>query len=52
MWVFWGGGGGSRCSSVIGAFAHGAMGGRIDPSWDGPIALFLVPASPTPYNRK
>ena len=27
------------------AFAHGAMGRRIDPSWDGPIELFLVPAS-------
>ena len=25
--------------------AHGAMGGRIDPSWGGPIELFLVPAS-------
>ena len=27
------------------AFAHGAMGRRIDPSWRGPIELFLVPAS-------
>ena len=27
------------------AFAHGAMGCRIDPSWGGPIGLFLVPAS-------
>ena len=27
------------------AFAHGAMGRRIDPSWGGPIELFLVPAS-------
>ena len=26
-------------------FAHGAMGHRIDPSWGGPIELFLVPAS-------
>ena len=26
-------------------FAHGAMGCRIDPSWGGPIELFLVPAS-------
>ena len=26
-------------------FAHGAMGRRIDPSWGGPIELFLVPAS-------
>ena len=25
--------------------AHGAMGRRIDPSWGGPIELFLVPAS-------
>ena len=35
----------SRCSSVVRAFAHGAMGRRIDPSWGGPIELFLVPAS-------
>ena len=28
-----------------GALAHGAMGRRIDPSWGGPIELFLVPAS-------
>ena len=27
------------------AFAHGAMGRRIDPSWGGPIELFLVLAS-------
>ena len=27
------------------AFAHGVMGRRIDPSWDGPIELFLVPVS-------
>ena len=27
------------------AFAHGAVGRRIDPSWGGPIELFLVPAS-------
>ena len=25
--------GGARCSSVVRAFAHGAMGHRIDPSW-------------------
>ena len=37
--------GGARCSSVVRAFAHGAMGQRIDPSWGGPIELFLVPAS-------
>ena len=30
---------------VLRAFAHGAMGRRIDPSWGGPIELFLVPAS-------
>ena len=27
------------------AFAHGAMGRWSDPSWGGPIELFLVPAS-------
>ena len=32
-------------SSVVRAFAHGAMGRQIDPSWVGPIELFLVPAS-------
>ena len=36
---------GARCSSVVRAFAHGAMGHWIDPSWGGPIELFLVPAS-------
>ena len=35
----------ARCSSVVRAFAHGAMGRRIDPSWGGPIELFLVPIS-------
>ena len=35
----------ARCSSVVRAFAHGAMGHRINPSWGGPIELFLVPAS-------
>ena len=30
-------------SSVVRAFAHGAMGRRIDPSWGGPNELFLVP---------
>ena len=29
---------------MVRAFARGAMGRRIDPSWDGPIELFLVPA--------
>ena len=37
--------GGARCSSVVREFAHGAMGRGIDPSWGGPIELFLVPAS-------
>ena len=36
---------GARCSSVVRAFTHGAMGHRIDPSWGGPIKLFLVPKS-------
>ena len=37
---------GARCSSVVRAFARGAMGRRIDhSSWGGPIELFLVPAS-------
>ena len=36
---------GARCSSVVKAIAHGAMGRRIDPLWGGPIELFLVPAS-------
>ena len=35
----------ARCSSVERAFAHGAMGRPIDPSWGGPIELLLVPAS-------
>ena len=36
---------GVRHSSVVRAFTHGTMGRRIDPSWGGPIELFLVPAS-------
>ena len=36
---------GVRCSTVVRVFTHGAMGRRIDPSWGGPIELFLVPAS-------
>ena len=36
---------GARYSSVVRAFAHGTMGRWIDPSWGGPIELFLVPAS-------
>ena len=31
--------------SMVRAFAHGAVGHWIDPSWGGPIELFLVPAS-------
>ena len=33
------------------AFAHGAMGRRIDPSWGGPIELFLVLVS-APHKNK
>ena len=40
---------GARCSSVVRAFAHGAMGRRIDPSLSGPIELFLIPASARPW---
>ena len=36
---------GAGCNSVVREFAHGAMGRRIDPSWGGPIELFLIPAS-------
>ena len=36
---------GARCSSVVRAFAHGAMDRRIDPLWGEPIELFLVQAS-------
>ena len=36
---------GAGRSSVVRAFDHGVMGCRIDPSWGGPIELFLVPAS-------
>ena len=36
---------GARYSSVVRAFAHGAMGRRIDPSWGEPTELFHVPAS-------
>ena len=35
----------ARCSSMVRAFALGAKGRRIDPSWGGPIELYLVPAS-------
>ena len=30
---------------MVSAFAHGAMGRRIDPSWSWPIELFLVPGA-------
>ena len=30
---------------MVRAFAHGAMGRQIDPSWGGLTELFLVPAS-------
>ena len=30
---------------MVRAFAHGAMGRLNDPSWSGPIELFLVQAS-------
>ena len=33
-------------------FAHGAMGCQIDPSWGGPIELFLVPASAPDWCNK
>ena len=36
---------GARCSSVVRAFDNGVMGRRINPSWGGPIELFLVPPS-------
>ena len=42
--------GGARRSSVVRAFAHGAMCRRIDPSWGGPIESFTICL--TPYNRK
>ena len=29
---------------MVRAVTHGAMGRRIDPSWGGPIELFLVPS--------
>ena len=37
--------GGARCSSVVRAFAHGAIGRRIDPSWSGSIELFTCRSS-------
>ena len=32
---------------MVRAFAHGVMGRRIDPSWGGPIELFLLPSKKT-----
>ena len=32
---------------MVRVFAHGAVGRPIDPSWGGPIELFLVPGSAT-----
>ena len=31
--------------TLVRAFAHGVMGRLSDPSWGGPIELFLVPPS-------
>ena len=31
---------GARCSSMVRAFAHGAMGRLIDPSWVDPLSYF------------
>ena len=30
---------------MVRVFDHGVMGRQIDPSWGGPIELFLIPAS-------
>ena len=30
---------------MVRVFAHGEIGRQIDPSWGGPIELFLIPAS-------
>ena len=38
---------GARCSSVVRVFAHRAMGCWIDPSWGGPIELFLIWIDPS-----
>ena len=37
---------------MVRAFAHGAMGRRIDPSCGGSIELFLVPASVHDWRNK
>ena len=41
----WSGDNNKRKKKKKRAFAHGVMGRRIDPSWGGPIELFLVPES-------
>ena len=38
---------GAGCSSVVRAFAHGAMGRRIDPSWWAHWAISQSSQSPT-----
>ena len=38
---------GARCSSVVIAFAHGAMGRRIDPSWSTHWAISRSSQYPT-----
>ena len=39
--VLWG----ARCSSMVRAFIHGAMGWQIKSSWGGLIELFIIPSS-------
>ena len=41
----WSGDNNKNKKKIKRAFAHGVMGRRIDPSWGGPIELFLVPES-------
>ena len=36
-----------NCLSMVRAFAHGAMGRQIDPSWGGPICCIFI----TSFNR-
>ena len=35
----------AQLANKVGSIRHSAMGRRIDPSWGGPIELFLVPAT-------
>ena len=42
---------GARCSSVVGAFAHGAMGRRIDPSWGDGVSIYMKGARCTSVVR-